>query len=148
MLNINLYLQFVFTVGGMGMWRILVLLKYPKAIVKRRMPRRKCHRRIRPRSSQQIEKEGSCFSVLNDTDPHKEDAEDCLLDSRRYKGKEITQGNFIGKVSATSLNGRREWRKNSNTNSNLKEVGLMENGGLLLKLITAQIRSPVSPVLV
>ncbi|MBA0867959.1 hypothetical protein Goshw_006608 [Gossypium schwendimanii] len=144
-LNMNLYLQFIFTVGGMGMWRILVLLKYPEVIVKRRMSRRKCHRRTRPRSSQQIEKEGSRFSVLNDKNTHKEDFEDFLLDSRCYKGKEISQGNFIGKVSATSLNGRREWRKNSNTNGNLNEVGLMENGGSTLKIINRPNSEPSKP---
>ncbi|MBA0548258.1 hypothetical protein Golob_019367, partial [Gossypium lobatum] len=50
MLNMNLYLQFVFTMGDMDMWRILVVLKFLKALVKRRMPRRKCHRRFRTRS--------------------------------------------------------------------------------------------------
>ncbi|MBA0876836.1 hypothetical protein Goshw_006879 [Gossypium schwendimanii] len=62
-------------------------------------------------NSQQIEKEGSRFRVLNDKDSHKKDAEGFLLDSRRYKGKEISQGNFTGKVSATFLNGRSEWKK-------------------------------------
>ncbi|MBA0880923.1 hypothetical protein Goshw_001737 [Gossypium schwendimanii] len=116
-----------FAVGDMGMWRILVLLKFSKAIVKRRMPRWKCHRRIRPRSRQQIEKEGSRFRVLNDKDTYKEDVEGFLLDSRRYKGKETSQGNFMGKASATFLNGRK------NINSNLKEVGLMEKGAPIFK---------------
>ncbi|MBA0636206.1 hypothetical protein Godav_025947 [Gossypium davidsonii] len=50
MLNMNLYLQSIFTVGDMGMWKTLVLLRILKSLVKRRMPRRKCHRRFKTRS--------------------------------------------------------------------------------------------------
>ncbi|MBA0785624.1 hypothetical protein Gotri_027036 [Gossypium trilobum] len=57
-------------------------------------------------NSQQIEKEGSRFRVLNDKDSHKEDVEGLLLDPRRNKGKEISQGSFMGNVSSTFLNGR------------------------------------------
>ncbi|MBA0858473.1 hypothetical protein Goshw_026688 [Gossypium schwendimanii] len=54
--------------------------------------------------NQQSEKEGSRFRVLNNKDMHKEDFEGFLPDIRRYKGKEILHGNFVGKDSATLYN--------------------------------------------
>ncbi|MBA0602705.1 hypothetical protein Gorai_002876 [Gossypium raimondii] len=49
MLNMNLYPQFVFIVGDMGMWKTLVLLRNLKSLVKRRTHHRECHQRLKTR---------------------------------------------------------------------------------------------------
>ncbi|PPD74477.1 hypothetical protein GOBAR_DD28595 [Gossypium barbadense] len=94
----------------------------PWMIVERKL-RRKFRENVQNSlSNQESEKEGSCFRVINNRDLYKDVYEGDFSNSRRSKWKEIMNGNFLGKDSASHYNGRIELSKRNNNKGKLKEV--------------------------
>ncbi|PPD80711.1 hypothetical protein GOBAR_DD22375 [Gossypium barbadense] len=106
---------------------------------------KKSRRKIREKvnnslNNPQSGKEGTRFRVLNDEDSVKKDDEGFMMDSRRDKGKEISQDISMGKVPNAFFNGKFEWRKSNNNKS--KDVGLKDSGGPTSKVNGRPILEP------